>query len=137
MYKSFERNNDPISKGLPPAAYYCNVTARCFLSLFTRPATFKYFGNRALTVAGKIFSYPWIAFWMAGLLVGLAKMRGNVNYYFLAFMIFYFTATTIVATMWGSGPRFRIPMVPFIAILSAYGWQKIRSQEKRKDSFKE
>jgi len=125
LYKSYKRNKDPISQGLPPVAYYCNVTARCLFSLFTRPANFKYFDNRVITVAGKVFSYPWIIFWMSGLLVGLSRMKGNTNLYFLAFMILYFTSTTVFATMWGSGPRFRVPMVPFIAILSAYGWHKL------------
>ncbi|MBU0468229.1 MAG: glycosyltransferase family 39 protein [Candidatus Omnitrophica bacterium] len=126
LYRSYKRNKDPISKGLPPVAYYSNVTARCLFSLFTRPANFKYFGNRAITVVGKVFSYPWIFFWMLGLLVGLSKMKGNTALYFLAFIILYFTTTTVFATMWGSGPRFRVPMVPFMAILSAYGWQNIK-----------
>lgn len=125
LYKSYRRNKDPISQGLPPVAYYCNVTARNLLSLFTRPANFKYFGNRVITVAGKVFSYPWIFFWMIGLLAGLLRIKSSTGLYFLALMIFYFTTTTVLATMWGSGPRFRVPMVPFIAILSAYGWQNI------------
>ena len=126
LYKSYRRNKDPISQGLPPVAYYCNVTARNLFSLFTRPANLKYFGNRSITVAGKVFSYPWILFWMAGLLVGLSRMKGSTSLYFLALIILYFTTTTVFATMWGSGPRFRVPMVPFIAILSAFGWQNIR-----------
>ena len=31
-------------------------------------------------------------------------------------------AVTIVATMWGANERFRVAMMPFIAILAAYGW---------------
>jgi len=131
LFKSYSRNKDRHSKGLPPAAYYLNVTSRCLMSLMTRPASFKYFKSRALTVAGKIFSYPWILFWIAGFLVGLSKMRGNIYYHFFALVILYFIGSTVGGSMWGSGSRFRTPMMPYIAIISAFGWTHISAWFKK------
>jgi 4-amino-4-deoxy-L-arabinose transferase-like glycosyltransferase len=119
---SYARNEDPYSQGLSPIMYYINVPARNVMSLMTRPASFKYFGSDALKKAGKVFSYPWIAFWLAGLLAGLFKFRKDANYVFLTVLIGYFTAATVVGAMWGAGPRFRVPLMPFIAILAAGGW---------------
>ena len=122
LYKSYDRNEDPISQGLPPAAYYVNVGSRNVMSLMTRPASFKNFNSPNLKKVGKIFSYPWIAFWLIGFICGIHKARKNVVFSFLLIVIFYLIGATVIATMWGSGPRFRIPMMPYIAILSAYGW---------------
>ena len=125
IYKSYERNKDPYSKGLPPAAYYMNVASRSFLSVMTRPESFKYFKNRALTVAGKVFAYPWIGFWMIGLIAGLFSMKQNPYFQFLALIILYFVVVTVGGTLWGAGPRFRVPMMPFIAILASFGWMSL------------
>jgi len=122
LYKSYERNEDPYSKGLPPTLYYLNVASRNLMSLMTRPVSFKYFGSDNLKKIGKIFSYPWIAFWLIGLILGVSKAGGNISYQFLLIVILYFIAATIVGTMWGSGARFRVPMMPFIAIISSCGW---------------
>jgi len=130
LYKSYERNEDPISQGLPPVAYYFNVGSRNLMSLMTRPASFKNFNSPGLKKIGKVFSYPWIAFWLLGLILGIRKVGKNILFHFLLIVILYMIGATIVGTMWGSGPRFRIPMMPYIAILSSYGWiqlNKIRS----------
>jgi len=122
LWRSYSRQQDPSLKNLPPIAYYANVTSRCLISLFTRPGTFKYFKSRPLTVAGKVFGYPWLIFWMIGFIFGLTKLGKDKYLHFLAFVILYLTAITLVATMWGANERFRVPMMPFIAILSAWGW---------------
>ncbi len=132
LYKSYGRNKDESTKGWPPVAYYVNVTARSVVALFTRPESFKYWGLRPLTVGGKIFSYPWIAFWFSGFIVGLARMNTDKRFHFLLWVIGYFTVTTVAATMWNASPRFRVPMMPFIAVISAagldmlYRWIKVR-----------
>lgn len=125
LYKSYERNEDPISKGLPPIEYYINVGSRNLMSLMTRPASFKNFNSIGIKKVGKVFSYPWIAFWLAGLLLGISKVGKNVSFYFLLIVICYLAAATILGAMWGAGPRFRIPMMPFIAIIAALGWSQI------------
>ncbi len=54
LYKSYLRNVDPSTQGMGPIPYYINVTWRCFLSIMTRPGSFKYFHWHALTVFGKV-----------------------------------------------------------------------------------
>ena len=62
LWKSYSRNGDKFTQGWPPLVYYVNVTGRCLLSLYTRPASFKYFDTPWLTKAGKVFAYPWMIF---------------------------------------------------------------------------
>ena len=131
LYKSYKRNEDPISQGLPPVAYYVNVGSRNLMSLMTRPASFKNFNSPNLKKAGKVFSYPWIAFWLIGFFLGIRKAGKNFSFHFLLIVILYLMGATIIGTMWGSGPRFRIPMMPYIAILSAYGWSFINKKKVR------
>ncbi len=133
MIGSFAKNTDKKSKGLPPVAYYANVAARSVLNLFTRPASLKYFGSKTLTAVGKTFSYPWIAFWFLGFLLGMAKAKNDVYLHFFMFVTLYFSIATVVGTMWGAGARFRIPMMPFVAILSSYGWLQIKLWIRRKN----
>jgi uncharacterized membrane protein YkvA (DUF1232 family) len=46
-----------------------------------------------------------------------------VYYQFIFSIILYFVFITIAGDMWYSGERFRVPIVPFIAIISAAGWR--------------
>ncbi len=126
LLHSYQKTNDPRWKVMPPVAYYINMGSRSLLSLWTRPASFKDFNSLALKYAGKVFSYLWIVFWLGGFLKGLTKIKGNQYFYFLFLVICYFTVVTVLATMWGATARFRIPMMPFIAIISAYGWLSLR-----------
>jgi len=122
IYKSYSHNQDPISQDLPPVPYYMNVTSRCFLSLYTRPVSMKYFESNAIKRVGKIFSYLWISFWMIGFIRGLSKMNKNKYFFFLLLVISYLTVVTIVGIMWMADGRFLIPIMPYIAIIAAYGW---------------
>ncbi len=127
LFKSYARNRDDVSQGLPPWAYYVNVTSRCFASLMTRPSSFKNFNSKFLKAMGKTVEYPWILFWWIGLLAGITRMN-NIYYQSALLVILYFAAVTIIATMWGASARFRTPMMPFIAILSAWGWQVLKDK---------
>jgi len=127
LFGSYSRNKDPYTMGMKPVPYYISVTTRCFMSLMTRPVPFKYFKSDVLKVAGKVFCYPWIVFWIIGFIGGIAVSRKNIYIQFLLVVVLYFVVATVGGAMWGSGPRFRVPMVPFIAIVSAYGWSKISS----------
>jgi hypothetical protein len=126
IYKSYSRNRDPVSRNLPPVPYYFNVSARSLLSLYTRPVSMKYFESETVKKGGKIFSYLWIAFWLTGFLRGLGKMGGNMHFHFSALVILYLTVATVVGGMWVADGRFRAVMMPFIAVLSAYGWSSVR-----------
>ncbi len=122
LLKSYLRNTDPFTQKMGPVSYYVNVTLRCLLSVLTKPGSFKYFHSHAFTVFGKILSYPWIVFWMMGFLWAIIKIRGNIYYKFLLLVIIYFVSGSIISEMWFVGARYRMPVVPFIAIISAYGW---------------
>jgi 4-amino-4-deoxy-L-arabinose transferase-like glycosyltransferase len=122
IFHSYSTNKDPLTQGWPPIPYYVNVTWRCFLSLMTRPGSFKYLHFPILTIAGKVIGYPWVVFWMTGFLIGLTKIRRNIYYQFILCVILYFVFTTIGGEMWYSGERYRVPIMPFIAIISAAGW---------------
>jgi len=123
LYKSYGRNEDPVSQGLSPAAYYLNVGSRNFMSLMTRPASLKNFNSRNLKRAGKVFSYPWITFWLLGFILGTSKVGKNVSFHFLLIVICYLAGATVIGAMWGAGPRFRISMMPYIAVIATYGWK--------------
>ncbi len=131
LYKSYLRNTDPSTQKMGPISYYINVTWRCFLSIMTRPGSFKYLHWHALTIFGKVVGYPLVVFWMTGLVYGIAKAGRNVCYRFLSVVIIYFICGSIISEMWFVGERFRMPVVPFIAIISAYGWAEIIALVKR------
>jgi len=112
-----------LAKTRGPVHYYLKTGFRSFMSLMTRPSSLKHFGNKNLKMLGKVFSYPWIVFWLAGMIIGIAKIkRRDYCYQFLFWVIIYFICTTIGASMESAGARLRVPMVPFMAILSSFGW---------------
>jgi len=127
---SYERNEDPYTIGMGKIPYYVNVTSRCLLSLMTRPASLKYFQEGAVQGIGKVFGYLFITFWNIGLIAGI--LRGWKDRYLQLSLVIicYFIAVTIVGTMWGAGPRFRIPMMPFVAVVAGYGWSQISGKLK-------
>lgn len=122
LIKSYSKNKDTLVQGTSPFFYYINTTFRCLMSVMTRPGTLKYFRFRALTVFGKILGYPWMVFWMLGFIIGIANIRRNIYYQFILIIILYFILTSIGGVTRLAGERFRVPMVPYIAIISAYGW---------------
>jgi len=122
---SYARNTDPVTQGMAPIPYYANVTFRCLLSIMTRPGTFKYFHSDILTAVGKILGYPWMIFWMTGFIAGIASVRRSIYLQLYLLIILYFLVAPIVNVMWLVEERFRVPMMPFIAIISAYGWGNI------------
>ena len=122
LYKSYSRNKDVEAKGLAPVAYYTKTTIRSFLYLMTRPGPFKYFKSQILSAVGNAFAYPWMVFWVIGFIIGIAKTRGNIYCQFLLFLVAYFVFVSIGGVSLLVSERFRVPMVPFIAIISAYGW---------------
>lgn len=119
LFHSYPGHKKP---GETPVAYYSSVTAKSFMSLMTRPGPFKYFRSQVLSGVGRVLAYPWMVFWVAGLIAGIARIRGNIYYQFLFCVILYFIAASIGGVSMLVGERFRVPMVPFIAIISAYGW---------------
>jgi len=104
---------------------YRSTIGRDLLSIMTRPGSLKYFDCPAITILGKILGYPLVMFWMAGLLLGITKIGRNIYFQFLLFALICILYGSIVAGTHYAGERFRVPMEPFIAIISAFGWQQL------------
>jgi len=119
---SYAGNNDRFSQGLAPVPYYITVTARCLLRFMTSPGSFKYFQNFSLSIVGMIAGYLWMVFWLIGFCMGVVKTRRNIYYQFLVLVIVYFAAVTVISAGWAAKERLRIPIVPAIAMIAAYGW---------------
>lgn len=133
---SYARNTDPATQGMAPVPYYLNVTFRCLMSIMTRPGTLKYFHSDILTALGKILAYPWMIFWLTGFIAGIAATKRNIYLRSYLFITLYFLTASIINIMWLVSERFRVPIMPFIAIISAYGWIKLASLIKLKFSRK-
>ena len=126
LFKSYTRNTDPYTKNMAPLPYYINASLRSLVSLMTRPGNFKYFECEPLTIAGLILGYPWMVFWLSGFIIGVIRMRRSIYIQFMLLVALYFIITSIGAQMWIMGTKLRVAMMPFIAIISAYGWVSLR-----------
>ena len=123
-YEQFvaEKNPSPGEK----IRFVVSGTTDSVLSLMTDPGTLKYFKSQPLTIAGKVVGYPFMIFWMTGFLAGIPAGRNNKFFAFYLFLIGYFVAVTVGGTFLGACARFRIPMMPLIAVFAAQGWLTIR-----------
>jgi hypothetical protein len=126
LFQSYASCTDPSARAMGPVRYYLDVGWRCFLSLMTRPGSLKYFHSPALSLAGKIFGYPWMIFWMTGFLAGILMVKRNLYYQFVLLCAVYFILVSVCGAGWCAGERFRVPIMPFIAVLSAHGWSRLR-----------
>lgn len=126
LFNSYTRNADPYTQGMKPLPYYISVTFRSLMSLMTRPGNFKYFQCQPLTVTGLVLGYPWMVFWLSGFIIGAVKARRNIYIKFMLFVALYFIVASVGAQMWIMGTKLRVAMMPFIAIISAYGWMEIK-----------
>jgi hypothetical protein len=133
LLKGPEGNHNPSL--LYTLTQYINAIWQSFLSLMTRPGSLKYFKLPSLTIIGKILAYPWVVFWTIGFIVGILRIRRNIYYQFMLFIILYFVAATICNISSVAGERFRVPIVPCIAIISAYGWSAIVPFIKKRNFF--
>ncbi|MGA2775497.1 MAG: glycosyltransferase family 39 protein [Candidatus Omnitrophota bacterium] len=95
---------------------------RSSLSLMTRPGTLKYFHLKPLAIAGKVFGYLLVIFWMLGFLAGIFRIKKDIYFQFLVLVILYFLGVAILNLGVDAGERFRVPIVPCLAIISSYGW---------------
>lgn len=129
---SYARHDDPYTKGMAPLPYYINVSFRSLLSVMTKPGHFKYFRSELLRIGGYIFAYPFMAFWLTGFICGMAVMRRNVCLHFMLFVTLYFITASVVGQMWVMGDKLRVSVMPFIAIISAYGWCFMIEQARKK-----
>jgi hypothetical protein len=67
-----------------------------------------------------------LVFWLIGFLKGVSKIKKDDFYLqFLLFVVLYFICASIGGILFGVSSRFRVPLMPFIAILSANGWLRL------------
>lgn len=133
LWGSYARNKDTLAAGTSPAGYYAGVTTSGILNILTYPGTLKYFGSKPLKFWGKVLAYPWMVFWFIGFIAGTFKSWRNPYLMLLLAIIMYFIAVTIWTTLSSALGRFRVPMMPYLAIISAHGWFLITSYFKRQD----
>ena len=112
--------------GVMLAGYYVKMVSGSLVSFMTRPGSLKYFGSPVLTAMGKVLAYPFMVFWMVGFIAGVVKTGRNITYQFLLLIIAYFLLGSAVVVTSAVGDRFRVPVVPCIAMISAYGWGRLR-----------
>lgn len=122
----YSRETDPKLKAMPPVLYYADSVGRNFLSLMATPGSMKYFHSKGWRIFGIIFGYVFVVFWWIGLVIGIRQCKADTTGQFLFLVLLYFISISIVATGWGVTNRFRVPMVPSIAVLSALGWMKLK-----------
>ena len=122
---SHERREDSKSRHLPSAAYYANAASRNLIELLTLPGSLKYFDDGVLKKAGKLFAYPFTAFWLVGLTAGIAGIRREAALWFILVAFVYFVVVSVGASAWSVGARFRVAFMPFISILASFGWARI------------
>ncbi|MCK9604178.1 MAG: glycosyltransferase family 39 protein [Candidatus Omnitrophica bacterium] len=122
IFKSYTREKQAEAKNNPPVFYYIDISCRSLMYLMTSPGSLKDFKCLPLRVIAKAAGYLWVVFWMLGFIIGLLKIKYNIFYQAILLIILYFTAVSIAGISFLADERFRVPMMPFIAVISAYGW---------------
>jgi hypothetical protein len=121
-YRETIRDDTETTRLLPKAIYYLNAASRSVVKLMTTPGTLKNFNSKPLKRLGKITGYPWVAFWLIGFIFGISKIGKNLHLQFIIFVIIYFIAASVAGILFGVSSRQRVPMMPFVAIISSFGW---------------
>ena len=126
---SYTREKYPLPQGVMLAGYYVKMVSGSLVSFMTRPGSLKYFGSPVLTAMGKVLAYPFMVFWMVGFIAGVVKTGRNMTYQFLLLIIAYFLFGSVSVVTSIVTDRFRVPVVPCIAMISAYGWVRLRGAQ--------
>lgn len=119
-----KKNNNlsVISKSMD----YLGAASGSLINLMTLPGSLKYYNLKFFAKFGKVIFYAWMGFWLIGFLAGCAKIRQNIYYQFLLWVMLYFIAVIVINISSAAGERFRIPLVACIAVISSSGWLMIR-----------
>jgi hypothetical protein len=122
LVKKAEKNDNPVIQGIN----YLGEAGQDFVNLMTLSGSLKYYNSKPFAILGKLIFYPFMVFWLIGFLIGCVKIKQNIYYQFLLWIMMYYIAVTLINISDAAGERFRIPMVSCIAVVSAYGWSIIR-----------
>lgn len=104
--------------------------ASSFVRILIKPGNLKYYKSPALHAVGKIAGLPIMIFLLSGFFWGCFKMCGDIGYQFMLIVFLYFSAAAVLNLAGLVGDRFRVPAMPCIAIVSAFGWQCLLSRIK-------
>jgi len=128
---SFFKDSDEKKAGIVPKAsnyiYYPFAFSRNVLELLTTPGSTKHCRSISWMTFSKVFGYLLIVFWLPGFLMGLTWGKKDLRYSFLILIFLYFLFATIGAVGWTVTSRYRIAMLPSIAVIATAGWFKIRT----------
>lgn len=127
FFKDSKAKKPEVAPQMSDYLYYPMAFLRNVTELLTTPGSTKHCRSLPMLYFTKGFGYSLIVFWVPGFLVGLACRRKDARYSFLIWVFLYFLFATIGATGWTVTSRFRIAMLPSIAVIAAAGWVKILS----------
>ena len=112
---------------MPNYIFYPFSFLRNVVELLTTPGSISHDLSRKWVDFSSVFGYLLVVFWVPGFLMGLTGIEKDTCYSFLIWVFIYFLLVTIGATGWTVTSRFRIAMLPSIAIIATAGWFKIRT----------
>ena len=121
----YVHETDPQLRAMPPVLYYIDSIGRNFLDLMTTPGSMRCLHSKGWYVFGSVFGYAFVIFWWIGLIAGVKKCMAGLTGQFVFLLLLYFAVISLVSTGWNVTPRFRVPMVPSIAIIAAQGWMSL------------
>jgi 4-amino-4-deoxy-L-arabinose transferase-like glycosyltransferase len=127
FFKDSDEKKALIAPNAPNYVYYPFSFSRNVLELLTTPGSVSHCRSLSWMAFSKIFGYCVIVFWLPGFLMGLTWGQKDLRYSFLIWVFLYFLFATIGAVGWTVTSRFRIAMLPSIAVISTAGWFKVRT----------
>jgi hypothetical protein len=125
---NYAQERYPQRPGMPDILYAGEIAVRSFATMMFNPGSWKYFDSRPLAGMGKVLAYLFMVFWLIGFGRGLVKVWRDVRFQCLFLVMAYFILVTVVNVGLCGNERFRVVIMPFIAIVAACGWQEIVHQ---------
>jgi hypothetical protein len=125
LLKSYAWHKESDPQWYSPFFYYVKTTANGLLNLLARPGSLKYLRYPPINIIGKIFGYPWMIFWLTGFFAGIFHSKKNIYLQSMLWVVAYLITATLIGAVTVSGERLRLPMLPFIAVIAAFGWSTL------------
>jgi len=127
FFKDSEEKKAWVAPKAPDYLYYPFAFSRNVVELLTTPGNTKPCRSAWWMNFSRVLGYLVIVFWLPGFLMGLTWGQRELRYSFLIWIFLYFLFATIGAVGWTVTSRYRIAMLPSIAVIATAGWFKIRT----------
>ena len=127
FFKDTKEKKALIAPKVPDCIFYPFAFWRNLVELLTSPGSISHDLSSSWVHLSNVFGYLLVAFWAPGFLMGLIGGQKDPRFSFLIWVFIYFLFVTIGATGWTVTSRFRIAMLPSIAVIATAGWFKIRT----------